>query len=305
MSLSSEFVLSAGGHPLDSSPQAWGTLTDSSDALHDVETLRARMDADGYLYLPGFFLREDVQAVRRSLAQTLAEEGALDPNAPLEACRAKPGLRMTFRPELANASQPLKDLIYSESVMAFYARLLGEPARHYDFTWLRAVAPGLGTSPHCDLVYMGRGTHEVYTAWVPLGDVPITVGGLIVLEGSHRRRDVREDYAVLDVDAVCDNAEAGRNVLEARGYQATGALDNDPAALRARFGGRWLSADFRMGDLLTFNMFLVHGSLDNASDQVRLSSDSRYQAASAPIDERWVGEVPPGHGDEAKRHLIC
>ena len=62
---------------------------------------------------------------------------------------------------------------------------------------------------------------------------------------------------------------------------------------------------FRTGDLLTFPMHMVHASLDNPSGQVRLSTDSRYQPASEPADERWVGENPVGHALAGKRGRIC
>ena len=58
--------------------------------------------------------------------------------------------------------------------------------------------------------------------------------------------------------------------------------------------------------LSTFGMFLVHASLDNRTpDRIRLSSDSRYQRASEPIDERWVGPNPPGHSAAGKLGRIC
>jgi hypothetical protein len=60
-----------------------------------------------------------------------------------------------------------------------------------------------------------------------------------------------------------------------------------------------------MGDLMAFNMFLVHGSTDNRTDRIRLSSDSRYQLASEPVDERWIGENPIAHGPAGKRGMIC
>lgn len=49
------------------------------------------------------------------------------------------------------------------------------------------------------------------------------------------------------------------------------------------------------GDFLTFRMDLIHGSLDNQSDRLRFSTDTRYQPASEPADERWIGVNPPGH----------
>ena len=49
-------------------------------------------------------------------------------------------------------------------------------------------------------------------------------------------------------------------------------------------------------------MFLVHASLDNRTpNRLRISSDSRYQRASDPIDDRWIGVKPPGHTTAGKR----
>ena len=62
---------------------------------------------------------------------------------------------------------------------------------------------------------------------------------------------------------------------------------------------------FRMGDLLVFSMFTVHASLDNQTNRIRLSSDTRYQRAADPVDERWIGENPVGHGPGGKRAMIC
>ena len=263
------------------------------------------MEEDGYLYLPGFLNRDEVREVRRSITQSLADEGLLDPDYPVLDGIAKAGIELYFRADIANASQPLKSLIYSDHMMAFYSGLLGGDAMHYDYTWMRAIAPGKGTYPHCDIVYMGRGTQQLLTAWVPLGDVPLHVGGLVLIPGSHKIKWLKEGYGSLDVDNVCSNV-FGKNQTAAAGFESSGAIQNDPEALRARLGGKWCTAEeYKMGDLLTFSVFTVHGSLDNHSNEIRLSSDSRYQLASEPADERWVGENPVNHGPNAKRGLIC
>lgn len=273
----------------------WGLL-EPADLGGD---LRGQLMERGYLYLQGLLDRDAVLSARRAVADKLAAEGAfLDGSDALEAI-ARPGLKMAFRPELACGEPAIEGVIYSERVMGLMGRICGEEATHYDYTWLRAVAPGLGTQPHCDAVYMGRGTLDVLTMWTPLGDVPLDQGGILVLEGSHRRAEW-EDYRRADVDAVCEN-KPGMNQTEALGYLATGAITDEPMSL----GGRWLTADYRAGDVVIFGMGLVHGSLDNQSDRVRLSTDSRYQAARLPLDERWVGEAPPGHGPGAKKGLIC
>ena len=75
--------------------------------------------------------------------------------------------------------------------------------------------------------------------------------------------------------------------------------------LREHLGGRWLTAEYRMGDILIFGMRTVHASLDNQTHFFRFSTDTRYQPASEPIDGRWIGENPIGHGLAAKRSMIC
>ena len=60
-----------------------------------------------------------------------------------------------------------------------------------------------------------------------------------------------------------------------------------------------------MGDLLALSMHTMHVSPDNHTDQIRLSSDSRYPLAAKPVDDRRVGENPPLHGIGAHRGMIC
>jgi hypothetical protein len=74
-----------------------------------------------------------------------------------------------------------------------------------------------------------------------------------------------------------------------------GHYSKDPVALQKQLGLRWLTTEFQAGDLLVFSMYTMHCSLDNASDCIRISSDTRYQLASDPVDERWIGENPIAH----------
>lgn len=297
--------LYAGGRPLDLSPEAFGELRSSADIKDDYSVLSQRLLEDGYVFVPGFFDRGSILDIRKSLSDQLAADGSLDPDFPTLDAISRKDLEMGFRPDIANGNQVLESLIYGLQLVTWFEGLLGGPIRHYDFSWLRAVAPGLGTSPHCDIVYMGRGTTNLCTAWIPMGDVPLHVGGLIILEGSNKLYDLRNTYGKLDVDVFCENAPDARNQVEARGFHESGAIDTDPVALREKLGGRWLTAEYKMGDLLVFGMFTIHASLDNRSREIRFSSDSRYQLASDPVDERWVGENPIGHGPNAKRSLIC
>lgn len=200
--------------------------------------------------------------------------------------------------ELAARSAPLQDLLYGPRMAAFYEVLFGEPVRHFDFTWLRAIPPGPGTKPHGDSVYMNRGTAHLMTAWIPLGDVDVIAGGLTVLEGSHRLDDIRHDYGDRDVDTYCIGAPD-------ESPPWPGWISEDPQGLREHLGLRWLTGAYAAGDLLTFTPYTLHASLDNNSDRYRLSVDIRYQRASEPADPRWVGPTPTAHGPDSRQGLIC
>lgn len=154
---------------------------------------------------------------------------------------------------------------------------------------------------------MGRGTHTLLTAWTPISEIPLDVGGLMILERSHRHERLNRNYALKDVDQFCANKRGdvytglggGGNI---RQY---GWLTDKPVKLRENLGGRWLTAGYSAGDLLIFTMNTIHASIDNQSNRIRLSSDSRYQPANESVDERWIGEHPIAHGAEAKRGMIC
>ncbi len=294
------------GHPLEMDDDKAGLLRPSNDALDDVEELRRRLDEEGYLFMRGLLDRDEVLSARATMTARLAEQGLLHPDHdPIEGVIA-PGQTLSFKPDLAARNPQVEKLIYTGRLIEFYEKLYGEQVRHYDFTWLRCMGPGKGTNPHCDLPYMGRGTHKHMTCWVPYGDVPFDLGGLMILEGSHKRMDLLRNYVYRDVDAFCENKE--KEVANAKngGWTFTGTLSHNPPMVRDKFGGRWLATEFRAGDFITFGMFTVHAATDNrTADRLRISSDSRYQRASEPIDERWVGAEPPGHSLAGKRGRIC
>lgn len=298
--------LTSYGHKLDMDEDKVGLLRDSSDAAEDFPELRRRLAEDGYLYMKGYLDRDKVLKARSSITSQLAADGILDPAYPQEEARCKPGEGLCFMPQAARESESVQELLYSGRLTEFYRQLYDEPIRHYDFTWLRAMRPGKGTNPHCDLPYMGRGTHQHLTCWLPYGDISYELGGLMILEGSHKRMDMLERYVYRDVDSYCENKPEQKKRAEDGGWTFTGTLSKNPPAVRNSFGGRWLTTEFEAGDFLTFGMFLVHASVDNMTENtLRISSDSRYQRASEPIDERWVGVNPPGHGKAAKLGRIC
>jgi hypothetical protein len=296
--------LRSSGHDLDMDADCLGRYRDVSHLLDDVDALRREMEAEGHLYLPGYLDREQVLDARRSLTDRLAEAGALRHDRPSMEAVAAAEYRSGSAHPLARKCPDLEKVLYAGRMMAFFERFLGVPVQHYDYTWLRAVVPGIGTPTHCDVVYMGRGARSnLYTAWTPLGEIDLAMGGLMILERSHRIDRLRETYGSRDVDTYCANRPSGEKVKAMFGENGT--LAPNPRQIRRSLGGRWLVGEFQPGDLIVFNVFTVHGGLDNQSDRLRLSTDSRYQPADEPIDERWMGSDPPAHGPRGKRAMVC
>jgi hypothetical protein len=313
----------ARGRGLDLSEDAFGWLRPSDALLGDPPALQARLAEDGYLFLPGALDREAVRAGRIELLERVREHGALDPDHPLEdgVLRADAedlGLWQSYPSE----SEVLLSVLNGDGMTGLFRDLLGGEVRSYDFVWLRDQPRGHGVEPHCDLVFMGRGTPDVLTCWTPFGDIAVGAGGLMILEDSHRKSPVRlAQYLAQDVDSYCENGPNADAVRTGAmlwehwqgpepGKDWGGEIADDAVALREEWGGRWLTApQYRMGDVLIFTMRTVHAGTDNDTRSLRLSTDSRYQRADAPVDERWVrgadGAPPVGHGLEAKVARIC
>ena len=296
--------LTSFNHALDLSPDRFGFLRDSTDLADETAALRQRLTDDGYIFLRDHLIRDEVMEARRYILQRLADEHKLDPNYPLMDGVVATGADLWFEPRLAQKENlPLRKVLYRADgpMMQTFRALLGGPVRHYDYTWLRALSTGHGTPPHCDIVYMGRGTKNLYTAWTPLGDTPLEMGGLMVLEDSLKLDRLRDTYCQRDVDTYCTN----RPPREKRAADFNGALSRNPNHLRNTLGGRWLTSNYNAGDVVIFSTFLVHGGLDNQTNRLRLSSDSRYQLASEPADERWIGDNPSNHTNRSKRGRVC
>jgi len=154
---------------------------------------------------------------------------------------------------------------------------------------------------------MGRGTRKLYTAWTPYGDISLDIGGLMLLESSHKEAERIAKYLSRDVDEYCTNGPNAETIESGeQNWESNGQLSNNPVSLQEKYGARWLSSEnYELGDVLIFGMEMIHASLDNQSEYLRLSSDSIYQRASEPADERWIGPEPIGHSLTDKCCRIC
>ena len=305
-------MLTVHGKRLETGSESFGELRSSADALEDLDELHFRFGRDGYLYLPGLLDRDTLSAARRTMLEALAGLDFVDTDYPIGDGVAKHELAVSARDMigLSKNNDPLRQALFAGPMITFYERFLGGPVRPLDFTWCRVKTSGAetATNPHYDVVFMGRGTKNLYTSWTPLGDIPRQMGGLLVLENSHRQEEIKGTYGQMDVDEYCTNepdateTEEGQKRWQGSGF---GTFSADAVALREELNSRWLTTDYQLGDLLVFSMYTMHASMDNHTNRLRLSTDTRYQLASEPVDERWIGEDPIAHGPEAKKGIIC
>ena len=259
-------------------------LRESNDILDDPDALQERIAEDGYLLIRGLHDKETVLAARRQILKKLAEKEILAPDTPLMDGIFNPdypeptstgsmgNIELTQLPEF-------KAVVEGAPIMNFFKHFLGGEARTYDFKWLRTAGPGSGSPIHYDIVFMGRGTQKLFSCWTPFGDVSLDMGPIVFCIGSNRFDKVRQTYGQSDVD---------RDLIQ-------GHFSDKPLEVVEKFGGNWATTTFSVGDVIIFSMFLMHASLVNTSNKIRITADTRYQLASEAIDERWIGEKPKGH----------
>jgi len=223
----------------------------------DVPRLRHRLREDGYLFLTGLLDPEVVLGFREYYFGLTG--GVAD--------------RASYRRVLFERIVPGPEYAaFCEQLRAWFEWFLGgEPFLHKRKI-IRQTAPGengigTATQAHYDLLYLREGSDQVLSAWIPLGDCPISRGGLTYLEGSHQR--------------VLEEEAAGRLKRPAASMTA-----NLPA-LAEQYDANWLVTNYAAGDVVIHTAHTIHAALDNVSTEMRLSTDIRYQRADESIDTRW------------------
>lgn len=267
-------------------PALIGEMADSAGLIGDPQALRTRLDADGYLFLKGVLPRSSVLAARREVFDTLVQVGEIAEPAEAGIATGR-SRRAELMPDLGrfwksvSEGVKLRSASHGEAMHGIMSLVLGETARPQDYLFLRAGAPGRATGLHFDYPFFTRAHDRVLTVWLPLGDVPVSDGPLVVVEGSNRFRDLIEPMIGFDISR--DGARKAD-------------LGSDAISFAQQRRTRLLTRNFEAGDVALFGMYTAHGSLDNHSAirRVRLSCDLRWQPASLPLDERYFGSDPPG-----------
>ena len=262
-----------------------GELVDSATLMANPAALRERLAADGYLFLRGVVDPGAVRAARAEVLGRLEAIGEIVPGS--DGIFTGTSRRRELEPDLGafwrsvSEGKQFRAVSHGPAVAGLMTAVAGVPVRGQDYVFLRVAVPGRATGLHFDYPFFTRMHDQVWTVWLPLSDVPVAQGPLVVVEGSHRFDDLIAPMRGFDV--VTDTTRKA-------------AMEDDAISLARARGARLLTADFRAGDLIVFGMYTLHGSLDHhdPSGRVRVSCDVRWQALSMPQDPRYFGDNPGG-----------
>lgn len=246
--------------------------------------LRQRLQQEGYLMIRNVLPSPQVMEARTFLLEELhrSKPGCFAPGTSPSEARAAEGARglgLLGRQDLA-AAPPVSAVLESPALFALMQSLMQvKDVITSGHKWLRGVAQSEFTGLHTDRVFLGRGTSQLLTAWLPLGAVGPDLGSLLVAAGSHRLQSfagVRSTYGATQVGS--DGTRSGW-------------LSDNGAALSSAAGDievDWRIGDCRPGDVVILGLDVLHMSASNESSppRIRLSCDTRWQPASEPRDPR-------------------
>ncbi|MBR1240323.1 phytanoyl-CoA dioxygenase family protein [Bradyrhizobium sp. AUGA SZCCT0274] len=256
------------------------------------DDLRGALRNQGYVFLRGLLPRETVERAREDILSVHAIMGEVDDRFPLSEGRTtdrsnRAGVNVRAARQAILRSEALRSVTRSAEVERVISALLEGPVCPWDFLWPRAMGKGSGTGLHLDAPFLrGPAPGSVISVWTPLGDIDPLQGGLVVLEGSQNCPLYKREYGDLDADA---DAGFGWYADRLDGISQPGC-------------GPWRTTRYEMGDVLFFGLFMLHGALDNVTDFLRVSVDSRWQRSDAVIDPRWIG--PAAYGRHPDRVFL-
>lgn len=190
-------------------PEQVGALKPSSPDL-PLDELRRRYTEDGYLFLQGLLPREDVLKAREEYFKMLSPSGVLKPHTePVDGifddtrdAADFPGIGAGASPGNGKPGEETAEQFVGLALQAHYtdwyknfcehpvlketiARISGwgDNTLGMKRSLLRNNTPGnKAIGVHYDQIFLRHGEDTSFTAWVPMGDVSLTGGGLIYLE---------------------------------------------------------------------------------------------------------------------------
>jgi ectoine hydroxylase-related dioxygenase (phytanoyl-CoA dioxygenase family) len=285
--VSNEFTLS-------SAPNRLGWL-EPTNPMQAREALLEQYRTQGYLWLKGILKRDEVLEFRRRFFSAFLDTGLL-------AAGSNPVDGMYSGQRAHNGTKLLGEIVQwasyeafclSPAVWQFYEKLLGGPVYLHKRKLIRyTTREDSCTGAHYDLTYLRAGTDNVHTSWIPIGDIPVEMGGLVYLDGSDALgRRLEAEFSAKNAALSPEERISAYN----KNMTTSGWLTKDLPALADKLDSRWLMADYEAGDMVIHSAYMIHASTANTypDGRMRLSTDIRYQLVNDKIDPRWVNHWSP------------
>lgn len=317
-------------------------MVDSSARALNGARLRETLRRDGYALLRGFLDARDVESARAVALEALMASkpdlflledpgGAKEKDLKKQAGLLRPDARalgLLARQDVAARAEVRRvtecDALFDVAARVLFSddgdaglskertkrtkRTSSPPSPRLAMTtaykWLRAVAGGEFTGVHTDRVFLGGGSGRLVTAWIPLGDVRVADGALMVAAGSHADATfagVRRTYGASAAGA--DGANSGwltddaaevldvarrlnrDSAIPAVGEEARDAANRNEENVSETID--WRTCDFQSGDVVLLALDVVHMSLTNVSGEEAKNGAAR---ARVSVDTRWQPE---------------
>lgn len=283
--------LLANGKVLSGTPDRLGYLTPTDPGV-GMKRLREIYAEQGYVWLKGLLKRQDVFDFRGWVFSHLAETGILKPGTEpalgIGSTETLDGKAATRRLMSIVRSVAYEGFCSQPALWRFMDEFLGGLSYLHKRKIMRYTMPATTTvtPAHYDLVYLRGGTSRIVTAWIPIGDIPVDMGGLVYLEGSHTiGAGMEAEFERRNGELSSEERVSAFN----RNMTEGGWVSKDLPDMAERFNTRWLIADYEAGDVMLHSPFMIHASTTNnsLSGRIRLSTDIRYQNVDDEIDARW------------------
>lgn len=237
-------------------------MRSSNDLLGDPKALRERLDTDSYLLFRQVVDPAKVMELRRAILAVLHSCGWIQGSVSLRDAKAVVRPVHEGMAEFApvyDAIQRLEafhTLAHDDDLLGVMRQVRGESVFPHPLKICRLGFPEhyeATTPPHQDFPN-NQGTEALTATWLPVGDVSRDLGGVAILRGSHRF-----------------------GLLPLTGHMGPGRRQAlVPQELLEQC--RWVTTDFRCGDVLVFPSLAVHAALHNITEfDLRISVDFRYQ----------------------------
>lgn len=237
---------------------------DSTDSLNDPSELHSRAERDGYLFIRSLLPKDTIEGLRLQFLRIAMDAGWVAGGTPLEEAIAdldgfcvEPNTDYMDIYARMYALPDFHAIQHHPNLIKIMEAILGEAVIPHPQMIGRTIFPqreAYTTPAHQDFIPI-QGTADTYTAWFPLADLPVEMGGLQIASGSHTK-------GVYDI----------KPAMGAGGMEVTDPLD-----------GTWVYNPFEQGDVLVFHSLAVHKGVPNSSDRLRMSMDARYSRLSEPI----------------------